>query len=192
MIKSTHGPILTSSKHFSMKNIPSRHSMRRAFTLIELLISIMILSIMMVFLYKSYASLNKSNSVLKEELATIQTLKMKRKSIFLDFSVSLGTVNIISDTRSIDTVLLQSSHSTHRRFNPYIAYIVKQNKLYRLESLKKLSYPLDVSSEFDVDEMGEVTRFRVFENKKKNAYIVDVVFKNKQKILLKIKALNKP
>ena len=85
---------------------------------------------------------------------------------------------------------MQTSNSVHRRYNPYVAYIINHSKLYRLESLKPLSYPLDVSSEFDVDEFGEVTRFRVFESKDKASYIVDVLFKNKEKILLKVKVLN--
>ena len=63
-------------------------------------------------------------------------------------------------------------------------------KLYRIESLKPIVYPLDVNSEFDVDEFGEVSRFRVFQNKSKDGYIIDVEFKNSQKILLKVKALN--
>ncbi|HIC13491.1 MAG TPA: prepilin-type N-terminal cleavage/methylation domain-containing protein, partial [Sulfurimonas sp.] len=41
---------------------------KSAFTLIELLISIAILSILMLFLYKSYANLNRSNILLHEEV----------------------------------------------------------------------------------------------------------------------------
>lgn len=169
----------------------THHSMRNAFTLIELMVSITILSIMMVFLYKSYASLNKSNSNFKQEIKILENIKLKKKTIFLDFSlVKPKSMKIVEDSRDIDIVRFQTSNSLHRRFNPYVAYIITQNKLYRIESLKQINYPLDLSSEFDVDEFGEVSRFRVFESKNKDAYIVDVIFKDLQKILLKIKALN--
>ena len=164
---------------------------RSGFTLIELLISITILSIMMVFLYKSYASLNKSNSNFKSEVEILESLKSKKKVMFLDFSVSkYKSVIIDNDSRDIDIVIMKTSNSIHKRFNPFVAYIVSNEKLYRIESLKKITYPLDFSSEFDVDEFGEVSRFRVFESKNKDSYIVDAVFKNSQKITLKVKALN--
>jgi prepilin-type N-terminal cleavage/methylation domain-containing protein len=60
--------------------------MRKAFTLIEMLISISILSIMMVFLYQSYAALNGSNNLLHKELNKIKDKELKKKVIFLDFS----------------------------------------------------------------------------------------------------------
>ena len=145
----------------------------------------------MVFLYKSYASLNKSNSNFKKEVEVLESLKQKKKILFLDFSVSkFASVAIQRLDRQNDMVLLKSANSVHKRFNPYLAYIISNKILYRIESLKPIAYPLDVSSEFDVDEFGEVARFKIFESKSKDSYIIDVKFKNSQKILLKIKALN--
>ena len=164
---------------------------RRAFTLLELLIAITILSILMVFLYKSYASLNKSNQGLYEEVERMESMKLKKKTIFLDFSLAqVGSVKIEHQDKDRDILHLKTSNSIHRRFNPYVSYIFTHEKLYRLESLKPLSYPLDLSSEFDVDFLGEIKRFRVFESKDKRSYMVDIVFKNTQKILLKINLLN--
>lgn len=162
---------------------------RSAFTLLEMLIAISILSIMMIFLYKSYSTLNRSNVIFKNEVEVLENIKLKKKILFLDFSVSkLGSVKIESLDRQNDIVLMKSANSIHKRFNPYIGYVVSGDKLYRIESLKPLVYPLDVNSEFDVDEFGEVSRFRVF--KSNTSYIIDVEFKNSQKILLKVKALN--
>lgn len=145
----------------------------------------------MVFLYKSYATLNKSNKIYKKEVEVLESLKLKRKTLFLDFSVAkFKTIGIQNLDRKTDIVFMQTTNSTHRNFNPWVSYIVNNKKLYRLESLKKLSYPIDVSSEFNVDEFGEVSRFRVFADKDKSSYIIDVVFKNEQKIFLKAKQLN--
>lgn len=57
--------------------------MRRAFSLIELLVSIVILSLMMLFLYKSYANLNRSNIFYSDEVAKITKLQKIKRSFFL-------------------------------------------------------------------------------------------------------------
>ena len=194
--------------------------MRKAFTLIELLISVSILSIMMIFLYKSYASLNMSNNFYKKELESIKSEQIKKRVFFLDFSLSLYKKNnILNQDIDEDVVFLQTSNSLHKRFNPYVAYIVKDSNLYRLESLKEFKvYPLDIDSEFEIDYIGEVDSFRVYKstgkfevviNNDTNAtdsnttennttieqgpselFLVHVDFKEDEDILLKIKGLN--
>ncbi len=167
---------------------------RGGFTLIELMVSISILSIMMIFLYQSYASLNASNKNLKNEITSITSIQKLKKVIYLDFSLALHkSVKIENREKTEDAVFFQSSNSLHRRYNPYIAYIVKENKLYRLESLKEFTeYQLALDSEFDVDYLGEVESFRVYKssNDKKEIYLVHIEFKNSEKIILKIKVLN--
>ena len=167
---------------------------RKAFTLIELLISVSILSIMMIFLYKSYASLNSSNKFYKNELNSINNIMKKKKVIFLDFALSFyKSINILNQDSKIDIVFFQSSNSIHKRYNPYVAYIAKEDKLYRLESLKELKeYPLTQESDFVADYLGEINRFRVYKSKekKREIYLIDIDFKNEDDILLKIKVLN--
>ena len=167
---------------------------RKAFTLIEVLISVSILSVMMLFLYQSYASLNASNKVVKEEGANIQSIQKLKKVVYMDFLLALhNTVNIQNREKNEDFVYLQSSNSIHKRYNPYIAYIVKDEKLYRLESLTKLStYEVSVDSEFDIDYLGKVKGFRVYKssNAKKESYLLHVDFKELEDILFKVNVLN--
>ena len=166
--------------------------MRKAFTLIELIMSIVILSIMMLFLYKSYSSLNRSNRVLLDETKLIEKKELLKKTLYLDFTLA-SSVTILNEGKKEDMVFLQSRNSVHKRFNPYIAYLFKEKKLYRLESLKPIKeYPLVSDSEFVVDELGEVEIFRVYKstNMKKNIYLVHILFKKDDEILLKVKALN--
>ncbi len=164
------------------------------FTLIELMVSISILSVMMIFLYKSYASLNFSNKILKTELSTVTSAQELKKIIYLDFSLALHDSTKIQNREPVeDFVILQSSNSIHKRYNPFITYIVKEKKLYRLESLKNLSsYELAPDSEFDVDYLGEVKSFRVYKSSstKNELYLVHVDFINLEDILLKINVLN--
>ncbi len=174
---------------------------RDAFTLIELLISISILSIMMIFLYKSYASLNMSNRFYKQKISEIKSEQLKKRVMFLDFSLLLDnnetSVMIFNQNKKEDAVFIQSSHSIHKRYNPYIAYVVNNSKLYRLESLKAFKvFPISQESEFSVDYLGEVNSFRVYYQQKKiqeltsQLFLIHVDFKTENNILLKVKALN--
>ena len=174
--------------------------MRKAFTLIELVISIGILSVVMIFLYKSYASLNQSNSFYKKEVSQIKSQQLKKRVLFLDFSLALPkSINILNLDTKENVVFLQSSNSMHNRYNPYIAYIFKDSKLYRLESLNEfLEYPLSADAEFSVEYFGEAESFRVYKSstkedksstKEKELYLVHIDVKEDEDILLKIKAL---
>lgn len=167
---------------------------RKAFTLIELIISISILSIMMLYLYQSYASLNRSNDIVEKDMQNILSAQKLKEVIFLDLSLALQNSTRIRnrDTKE-DFIFFQSSHSLHNRYNPYIAYIVKKNKLYRLESLKSfISYDLTIDATFDVDIIGEVENFRVYKSKdsQKEQYLVDIDFKNIEDLILKVRVLN--
>lgn len=167
---------------------------RNAFTLIELMVSITILSIMMLFLYQSYASLNMSNSILKEEVGSLSKAQEIKKVIYLDFLLSHHkSVKIDKKERNEDFIIMQSSHSLHKRYNPYIAYIVKQEKLYRIESLNKIkNYDLKRDESYEVDYIAEVKSFRVYKSsdKEKEIYLVHIDFKDDKEVLLKIRALN--
>jgi len=171
---------------------------RAGFTLIEMMISIVILSIIVLFLYQSYSSLNISNAFYKKRSLSIKSESELRKIIYMDFSLALkGSVNIINKEKKVDILFMQSSHSLHRRFNPYIAYIVKEKKLYRLESLVAFKeYPLGVDSDFVVEYIGEVKSFRVYKNNKNvrnsnfEVHLIHIDFKEKKDVLLKVTTLN--
>ncbi len=170
--------------------------LRAAFTLIEMLIAVSIFSIMMLYLYKTYSTLNISNANLKGEVSKIQKIQKIKKLIFLDFTLAIynpaDMIHIDNREKNEDFVVFQTSHSVHRRINPYVTYIVKDKKLYRLESLKKFtSYELPSDAAFDIDELGEVKSFRVYKTTKKTqSYLVAIDFKSMDDILLKVNPLN--
>lgn len=148
----------------------------------------------MIFLYNSYSSLKISNETLKAEANKIEDIQKIKKVIYLDFSLALyNSVTIINRDNDEDFVSMQTSNSIHRRFNPYVTYIVKDKKLYRLESLKKIDkFEIASDAEFEADYIGEVENFRLYRSNKKdiNTHLIDIRFSDKQKILYKIKALN--
>ena len=165
--------------------------MRKAFTLIEMMISISILSILMIFLYRSYADLNRSNDVYKKVLSSLEKQELIKKIFYLDFSLA-SEVKILHQDRQTDIIFLQTKHSIHRRINPYVAYILKNQELYRLESLLPFKqYPLAGDSNFIGDNLGKSTLLRIYKGKKgANMFVLHVKFSKQEEILLKLKALN--
>ncbi|HIP20150.1 MAG TPA: prepilin-type N-terminal cleavage/methylation domain-containing protein [Sulfurimonas sp.] len=164
---------------------------KSAFTLIELLISIVILSILMLFLYQSYANLNRSNTLLSEEVQKISKIQKIKKTIINDFTRALS-INILNQDTKIDIAFLQTSHSLYERTNPYVGYIVKDKRLFRIESLKPLrEFPLVADSEFVVEELGKVKIFRVYKSTDamKGLYLVHLLFEDTTEILLKLNPL---
>lgn len=168
--------------------------MRKAFTLMEMIVSISILSIMMLFLYESYASLNHSNAFYKKEADLLKIEQLKKRVIFLDFTLaSAQSIEILSQDTKEDVIFLQSSNSMHNRYKPYIAYIMKDSKLYRLESLNEFkTYPLDFEDDFSVECFGKVDSFRVYksQNNENSSYLIHIDFKEAENILIKVKVLH--
>ena len=165
--------------------------MKKAFTLIEMMISITILSIMMIYLYTMNASVNKSNIFYEKQVNKLNQLTLKKRVLFLDLSLAFSRqIAIEHADKNEDILFLQTTNSLHKRVNPFVTYIVKNKKLYRLESFKKLMYPFSETDKFDVDYFGNVNVFRVYKEKNKETFLVDLQFKNADNILMKVNALN--
>ena len=170
---------------------------RAAFTLIEMMIAIVIFSLIVVFLYKSYDALKRSNQKYTKISKEMRHLWRIKKMLYLDFALVLHSdVSVLNQEKNEDVVLLQTSNSLHNRFYPYVAYVVKEGVLYRLESLRKLSYPFDAETTADVDEIAKVKRFRIYKALKKEGsnavayYLIDMKLADGERILYKVRALN--
>jgi len=138
---------------------------RQAFTLIEMMIAITLFSVVMIFLYQSMATLDKSNRFYSDKLQDISTEQALFKTLFLDLSLSTansGEINNIN--KDEDMVFLQTSHVVHTHVMPYIVYFIKDKHLYRVESATKLSYPFESNLNALIDDFGEVKKFRLYKN----------------------------
>lgn len=139
----------------------------KAFTLIELMISISILALIMLFLYKSVAQLQKSNRFYAQKIEKVEKKEKVKKLFFLDLSLLMHLSYRVEEVeKDEDRLFFQTQNSIHHRYNPYVAYLVTQQHLYRVESSSPLSYPLSNGLDIDVDDLGKVTSFRVYNNKK--------------------------
>jgi prepilin-type N-terminal cleavage/methylation domain-containing protein len=167
--------------------------MKRAFTLVELLIAVLILSILMTFLYKSYADLNRVNKSYKGEVNSLKKSQKIKQVFYLDLLLAHKSTLILDNKEEFNFISFMTKNSLHKRINPFVSYIVKDNILYRLESLQQIK-SIDFSSDisFDIDKIGEVNRLKLFTTRdaKSDLYLLDLALKGQPKILFKIKMLN--
>jgi prepilin-type N-terminal cleavage/methylation domain-containing protein len=138
--------------------------MKKAFTLIEVIISIFIFSLIMIFLYKSISSLKINNKNLKN---TTQKSKNLSKTITLlksDLTLSkkIDLKLLQKDILSIDTTL----NSIHNIAKPKVIWkILKQSKtLVRVEKINGLTF-LD-------DTTLKCKKFKIYYSEKEQKILI--------------------
>jgi prepilin-type N-terminal cleavage/methylation domain-containing protein len=162
--------------------------MRPGFTLLELMISIVIFSMITIYLYGTLDTLRRSNSAHGEQLGESAYHARIYKTLFLDLALcDRNQTSLISESRELDTLLTRTSHSVHRRIMPYVGYVVRHGTLYRFESYRPPETPLEVNDLMIVDRLVPVERFRVYSNK--THYLLDMKLKGKEEQLLKVPML---
>ncbi len=162
---------------------------RHGFTLIEMMIAITLFSVVMIFLYQSMATLDKSNQFYSDRLDEITTEHSLFKTLYLDLSLSEannGEINSIN--KDEDMVFMRTSHVVHTHVMPYVIYFVKDKHLYRVESADKLTYPFESNINALIDDFGEVKTFRLYKNS--THFLLHLNIDGKEDTLLKIRHLN--
>lgn len=164
---------------------------KKGFTLLEMMIAISILSIMMIFLYRSNAALQFSNKTYQKEAQKIFTVDKIKEVIYLDFLLANSSVKFKHEKHKADTIFLQTSHSLHRRINPYIVYLVQNKKLFRVESLTQITQlPLAAEQDYSIDLIANVDSLDIYKSKKETQFLFYMVLQNKEKIVMKLTPLN--
>ncbi len=162
---------------------------RSGFTLIEMMIAISILAMISVFLYKAIAQLDHSNKFYGQKLQNITDSQKMLNLFYLDLSlVRYNSMNVDTQDKEFDHLYFQTSNSIHNRIEPYIAYVIQEKRLYRIESSIKLSYPILSDSEIVMDDLGVVENFRLYATK--THFLIYLKQPTKEEILIKVRKLN--
>jgi prepilin-type N-terminal cleavage/methylation domain-containing protein len=136
---------------------------KKGFTLIELIISIALTAIILVFLYQSMHGISKTNNFYKTKLddfsQTNRLVFLLYNDILLSKNKDANNSTTKLENTNISTFILKTKHSIKGFFNPFVTYVLfkKEKVLYRLESLAKVELPLDEQSIF-------ITRYNKFDN----------------------------
>jgi len=142
--------------------------MKKSFTLIEVMISIVIFSILVLFMSKVVTSLNISLNTINDKYKKENKKSLLVKTLYNDI---LAKRNIkIKNSKNYSIVYIQTSNSLYNIPMPYVIWYVskKDNALMRLESSKKTTLPINIENDFYLDKFtSNVEIFQIYQKKDK-------------------------
>jgi type II secretory pathway component PulJ len=114
-------------------------SLKQSFTLVEMLISISLFSIIIIFLYDTLDLNQKTNKFFLDKLNESQVEIKLKKILFSDIlNANKASIKVFEQKNKNFILTMQSKNIYHDKFYPYITYIVsKKNRLLRIEHQKK-------------------------------------------------------
>jgi prepilin-type N-terminal cleavage/methylation domain-containing protein len=168
---------------------------RPAFTLIEVLISIMLLGIILPALYSSVDLLRDSNTHLLEYLEKSKKVTQATDTLFLDIASSDGNLTIQKDEFS-RFCIEQTQNSLYALSSPRVCWIVlkKERILVRVEGIGYM-LPLRSEERVEVDPiMKGIEIFDVYrsKDKEKSKVLVLLQQKGKEPISFMVQGISKP
>jgi len=173
-----------------MKNI------KRSFTLIEVIISITLFSIIIIFLYSTLNITQRSNQVFKDELNKNIDKEDIKFIFFEDLINSKNKIKIYED-KDKNTILTFSTNNTfHNPFYTNITYLLgRKNNLLRIESnikydSKKIYQFKDNENRY-IDKLVEnIKLFRVYQDdKNKKKYTIYILYNNEKELIFTLNTL---
>lgn len=158
---------------------------KKSFTLIELLISIALTAIIMVFLYQSMHNVNKTNKFYEKRL---DNYSKKNELVFLLYNDILSSkqhdtsVTKTAINNNVVLFIMKSKHSIKGFSNPYVSYVLikKKKVLFRLETTTKPILPMSQEDIFRAraNIFNNVSAFSVHQNKKE--FLIYYIYRDKK------------
>jgi len=146
----------------------------RAFTLIEVLISITLLSLVLMALYKSADILRNSNLHLFKYLQKSSNSLKGSKTLYMDLMHADYNITINSEKKFHRLTIENTTHSLYGQGQSKVVWLVHKNEntLLRLEG-GKYNLPLRNEEKVEVDVIAEnIKLFKIYKSKKKDKVLV--------------------
>ena len=142
--------------------------MKKSFTLIEIIISVMILSILFLAMSGVIKNLKITKEILEKNFVKSSQKDLMIKTLYYDLLNAESLKIIHSQNSDYDRIYLRTSNSLYRLIYPYVLWYVSKNKntLIRVESPYKIRLPNDnlfFSDKFDKN----IKIFKIYKNKNK-------------------------
>jgi prepilin-type N-terminal cleavage/methylation domain-containing protein len=155
---------------------------KSAFTLIEVLISITLLSLVLMALYRSADILRDSNMHLFKYLEkSTETLKGS-KTLYMDLMHSDHNITINTEDKFHRLTINSTTHSIHGLSLAKVVWLVYKegNTLLRIEG-GKYNMPLKSEERVEVDVIAKnIELFRIYKSKKKNKILAMIQTKGQE------------
>ncbi|MEA3290246.1 MAG: prepilin-type N-terminal cleavage/methylation domain-containing protein [Campylobacterota bacterium] len=152
---------------------------RKAFTLVEILVSITLFSIIVLFLYQTLDITKQSNDFYTKHLDEKQLQNHIKKILFMDIMHSKENSVKISKDKDNNTILtMETTNTYHNPFFNHITYLLIDGELIRMETKvkfdrKKLNDSFFSNSYIDILQT-KVDKFKavIQKDKKVSVYIL--------------------
>jgi len=157
---------------------------RAAFSLVELIISVVLLGIIITFLYSTVSTLQQTNKIFAENE---KALSKKEKVIDLLYDDIFAANDLALSGFDYSLVSMQTSNSLYDIAQPYVTWLVskEKNTLLRFESIKKFKNINSQNSDYyHISKVGEACEvFKIYQSKKKEHILVHLQFKGEEPII---------
>jgi type II secretory pathway pseudopilin PulG len=169
---------------------------KRAFTLLELVVSVTLLFLIVFFLASNYGAL---------KTAVEQSERYEKREIFYNSLIRLFTKDILEAERitiksgkTMDTVLIgKTLNSLYGRSeaNVYYAVLKPSRKLIRIESQEEMPFPISITDSYKYDFLvidREINNFKIHKSAgvKKCGILLFVDIENDDPIIMELGLLN--
>ncbi len=148
---------------------------KKAFTLLEVLISIMLLSLVLMALYKSAEILRASNKNLFNHLEKSSDMMKGSKILYMDILQADENISVTYKEKKFDKLIIDNTqHSIYGLQSVKVVWLVykENNTLLRLEGTK-YELPLRMEENVAVDKIAmNMELFKIYKSKKRDKLLV--------------------
>jgi prepilin-type N-terminal cleavage/methylation domain-containing protein len=157
---------------------------RGAFSLVELIISVVLLGIIVTFLYSSVSNLEKTNKIFaKNENA----LSKRERVVDLLYDDIFAANNLEIKGIKNSMVSMQTNNSLFDIIQPHVTWLVSKEKdtLLRFESIASFkNMTSDNADYFHISKVGENCEvFKIYQSNKKENILIHIKFKDQDPIV---------
>ncbi len=141
--------------------------MRHAFTLMELMVSIVLIALIVLFLFGAIASSKLSNDTLLKHTEKEQVRSELFELFYRDIMEAVSIQTVETKEKAFTLLQMQTSNSLYEIAMPYVTYFVhaQTHRLTRLESARKITLPIAYEAESFVMAdvlLSDVSAFNVY------------------------------
>ena len=137
--------------------------LKPAFTLIEVIVSVVLLSLMITYLYNALGVLQNSNSSLLSKEKQLDTRDFLFGLLYKDLFEATSTTITSTQSKDFDILKIKTPNSLHDISTPNVIYVVvkEEKKLIRIESPYTFALPIPMESTYMMyaDEVAKEVEF---------------------------------